>query len=248
MNNSKMDFAAFLANRPSRPRINPYWHYSQERDQIEKKTTIWDNGNNEITTYEPFKIELCRELLYTVRAYFREVYKAFRSEAQVLCVKADDAEKLTARNIPRLEGVFSIMDTPVIIFVLPQHNTAANTIISEAFWQTGIIGQGITPIARIHSHHVLDAYQSSTDYSTLNSNTLEMVIGHITNEMLQVGFWLDVQNTPAKTNVWVADETQKHSNFAIRKISCGCVRPQINKQAVREQINKEAKCRKEKEV
>ena len=81
------------------------------------------------------------------------------------------------------------------------------SVISEWFWQNRIIGQGIMPIARIHSHHVLDPYQSSTDYSTLNSGTLEMVLGRIFEEELHLCYWLDVPGTDIKAKTFLAQET-----------------------------------------
>ena len=80
----------------------------------------------------------------------------------------------------------------VTVLVLPQDNSMGNTVLSEAFWQDRIIGQNIRPVARIHSHHIFDAYQSMTDYSTLNSGTLEIVIGKIMNAKLSLCYWLDV--------------------------------------------------------
>ena len=88
------------------------------------------------------------------------------------------------------------------VLVLPQQNTWGNTIISESFWQKEIVGAGLTPLMRIHSHHVLDAYQSNTDWSTLNSGTLEVVIGKVFQDVPQIAYWLDVRGTNNKDNVF----------------------------------------------
>lgn len=120
------------------------------------------------------------------------------------------------------------MGETIKVFVLPQDNTGGNSCISEKCWQKVLVNQDIYPLARIHSHHILDAYQSATDYSTLNSNTLELVMGHIFENELHVGFWLDVYGTSTKENVWVATESKMAENepttFEIIKVPCGDIR------------------------
>lgn len=209
-------FADFLANIPSRPIVNPYWVYNRDDNQIKyaQVDMVFDPSHEWLP------------LLRDVRDYFRLVFDAFHTEAQVLCVDAKDAEKLSHMHIPKLDTTYHMQAFDVVVFVLPQYNTGANSIIHEKFWQTAIIGQGITPIARIHSHHILDAYQSSTDYATLNSNTLELVIGHINIDPLHVGFWLDVRGTETKSHVWLFNEAIEQGS-TIHKIPCGCLKHTI---------------------
>lgn len=45
-------------------------------------------------------------------------------------------------------------------------------------------------VMRVHSHHVLNAYQSSTDYESLNSGTLEVVLGKVNEDVNEVVYWL----------------------------------------------------------
>lgn len=202
----------FFASMPKKVTPNPYWLYDENANEIVMATrTI------------PFCLEEMTTILTSARAYFRSVYESFGTEAQVLCVTQADAIKLDERGIPRLLGVHSLFGQPVIVFVLPQRNTPGNSMVSDAFWQTYLVEQRIIPVARIHSHHVLDPYQSATDYSTLNSGTLELVMGHIFEEPLQVGYWLDTKGTQTKEHVWVGEQ-RKNGSFDIRKIPCGCLR------------------------
>lgn len=208
------EMKAYFAGMPAKIMPNPYWVYDGDSDCIRTVEELCPT---------PFRLEAITDLLKTVRAYFRSVYESFHTEAQVLCVKQEDAPKLDALGIPRLLGVHSIYKQTVIVFVLPQHNTPVNSNISDAFWQTHLVEQGIVPVARIHSHHILDPYQSATDYSTLNSGTLELVMGHITEDALQVGFWLDTKGASTKDHVWVGTQNPS-GNFDIRKIPCGCLK------------------------
>lgn len=206
-------FNAFVKEQPVEIIPNPYWTYQSEQDQVISHIKGAE-GSLDISLWEP--------LLRDVREYFKHTYDAFSSEAQVLCVNEDDAEKLHNLHMPSLSKTYRIGDINVVVFVLPQHNSFHVTSVGESFWQRFIVGQDIHPVARIHSHHILDPYQSATDYASLNSNTLEMVIGQIYDDALSICYWLDVRSTLTKNNVWVAiqsllDETQ----FAIRKIPCG---------------------------
>lgn len=206
------EMRAFFAKMPKKLTPNPYWMYAADTNEIRTADQS-----------EAFCLERMESVLTTVRTYFRSVYESFRTEAQVLCVKQDDAEKLDALGIPRLMGVHDVFGQPVIIFVLPQQNTPVNSSISDLFWQTHLVEQRIVPVARIHSHHRLDPYQSATDYSTLNSGTLELVMGHIFEEPLQVGYWLDTKGALTKEHVWVGEQ-QENGCFDIRKIPCGCLK------------------------
>ena len=78
--------------------------------------------------------------------------------------------------------------------ILPQYNTSANTIVDDTYWYQTVKS---VPIMRIHSHHILDAYQSKTDYDGLNSGTLEVVFGHVNTDVIDVAYWLTQFSDPA---------------------------------------------------
>lgn len=192
------EMAEFFRSLPTIEKANPYWSFDEKSSSILRK---WEET-------KPFVLTPFTELLKAVREYFRRMYESFGTEAQVLVVDWKDSPKLMQIGIPKLEGTWKIADMWVNVFVLPQVNTPGNSIISEKFWQKYIVEQGIVPVTRIHSHYILDAYQSATDYSTLNSNTLEMVMGRITDEKLHVAYWLDEHGKDTKSNVFKADETE----------------------------------------
>lgn len=214
MDRDKLDqFTAFVQAQPVSIIPNPHWEYDAVEDRIMSQI---DGAQG------AFHLNPWTQLLLDVRIYFKHTYDAFKSEAQVLCVREEDATKLYDQQIPRLPKTYAIGDLNVVVFVLPQTNSFHVTSIGEGFWQTYIVNQGIHPVARIHSHHILDPYQSSTDYASLNSNTLEMVIGQIYDEPLAICYWLDVRSTDTKNNVWVGIQSQlEKTHFAIRKIPCG---------------------------
>lgn len=211
-------FNAFVQSLPIKRVKNPYWAFDEEHKQI---LTHIKGGDTQ------FNIDEWHDILIDVRMYFRQVYDSFGSEAQVLCVAVEDAHKLHDECIPSLPKTYFVGEQEIVIFVLPQYNTFGITTVSESFWQAKIIGQDIHPVARIHSHHILDPYQSATDYASLNSNTLELVIGRIYDEPLSVGYWLDVRSTDTKDNVWVAIEKEARQ-YEVRQIDCGRV-TNINK-------------------
>ena len=162
---------------------NPYWVF--EDDQI--KTT----------TGKPFSPDLVSTIITPVQKYFATVFRSVQTEAQVLVVKETDASFFRNDFIPEL----TTEDEELAIFVLPQNNTWGTTSVSEVYWQK-MVEAGITPYVRIHSHHTLAAYQSKTDWSTLNSGSLEMVIGDVFAETPQIAYWLDVRGTDTKDNAW----------------------------------------------
>lgn len=182
---------------------NPYWKFVTDPQCADKQYISAIIAGNETA---PVDIKASIPTLKMVRQFFRNFYESFHSEAQVLCVKPEDGEKLNKIGVPIL-GKGQIDSFDVTVIVLPQDNHMGTSVISEWFWQNRIIGQGIMPIARIHSHHVLDPYQSSTDYSTLNSGTLEMVLGRIFEEELHLCYWLDVPGTDIKAKTFLAQET-----------------------------------------
>ena len=211
---TQAEMMAYFASMPKKKRINPYWAFDPEKKCI-------------VTAEKPEKvlqIEKSVDLLKGVRQYFRNVFQSYKSEAQVLCVTEKDQKKLTALGIPELrcpdKEQWTLGDIRVHVMVLPQYNTAATSQIDEAFWQHRIIDNQIVPVARIHSHHILEAYQSSTDYRTLNSNSLEIVMGRIEDSLLQAAFWLDQHGTNTKDVVMRMTELEPN-NFDIIQIPCG---------------------------
>lgn len=192
----------FFRSMPSKRKENPYWVFDEAEHSI--KAVQKDRENI------PFNLQMLGALILTVRDFFRCYHESFHSEAQVLCVTPDDAKKLHRIGIPVLtEGMVGPFDAVVVI--LPQDNSGGTSRISEAFWQNRIVNAGIVPLARIHSHHILDPYQSSTDYSTLNSGTLEMVLGRIYEDGINICYWLDVPGTDIKSQTFVARQKEDGS-------------------------------------
>lgn len=190
----------FFRSIPSKKKKeNPYWVFDRENTRID--TAVWSLTPG--VEQKPFKLETMIPLLTSVRNFFRSYYESFQSEAQVLCVSQKDGETLNKLGIPILtQGEIGPFDASVM--VLPQDNSGGTSKISESFWQYQIVSKGIVPIVRIHSHHVLDPYQSMTDYSTLNSGTMEMVLGKILDDPISVCYWLDVPGTDIKAQTFVA--------------------------------------------
>lgn len=196
------EMMAYFKSMPKKDvRKNPYWEFVGEPEIIRSKIHMI----SPCTETKPINLKASRTLLITVREFFRRYYESFHSEAQVLCVTPEDGKKLAHIGIPILtHGTLEPFDVTVVI--LPQDNHGGTSVISEWFWQNRIVDAGIIPVARIHSHHVLDPYQSITDYSTLNSGTLEMVIGRIFCDELNLCYWLDVPGTDNKAHTIIAQE------------------------------------------
>lgn len=195
------EMAAYFKAMPSKKKENPYWKFSETGDDNENRILVSHNG----CPFDDQMLVLSGSTLREIREFFRRYYESFHSEAQVLCVDIMDEDKLQEKGIPILtEGYIGPYD--IAVMVLPQDNHGATSNISDWFWQTHIVDAGIVPIARIHSHHVLTPYQSITDYSTLNSGTLEMVLGQIFDDGLHVCYWLDVPGTDIKAQTFVAHE------------------------------------------
>lgn len=188
---------------PSKKKENPYWEFDKDHPCIRSTFPALTPG----VGFKPFILETTAPLLTSIRDFFRCYYESFQSEAQVLCVTPDDADKLHAIGVPILtNGMIGPYESTVVI--LPQDNSGGTSRISEGFWQNRIINAGIVPLARIHSHHILDPYQSMIDYSTLNSGTLEMVLGTIFEEPISVCYWLDVPGTDIKAQTFLARQKE----------------------------------------
>lgn len=195
----------YFRSMPAKKKENPYWQFEDNPPAVCSKVSA---------NMKRLDLKGSKALLMKVREFFRRYYESFHTEAQVLCVTNDDAEKLSEIGVPVLcQGKLDIFDVTVV--VLPQDNHMGTSVISESFWQNCIVNNSIVPVARIHSHHVLEPYQSATDYSTLNSGTLEMVIGKILDEPLHVCYWLDVPGTDIKAQTFVARENHNTGNFDV---------------------------------
>lgn len=199
------EMAAYFKSMPSKKKANPYWKFDKKLPGISALA-----GGVDV----PFGLQESKLLLIKIRELFRRYYESFHSEAQVLCVTKEDHQKLVDIGVPML-AAGNIGPFGVQVAVLPQDNHMGTSVISERFWQERIIGMGITPVCRIHSHHILDPYQSITDYSTLNSGTLEMVIGKIFEDGLNICYWLDVPGTDTKAQTFLAKE-KGDGTFAVR--------------------------------
>lgn len=183
----KAAMMAKLSKKTATFKENPYWGV--------KEGVLWDKTNN-----CPFDIKQFQSLYEIIIDYFRLNFDSFKSESQVLIVTKDEYAKFKNKSIPELVMPF---ESQFKILILPQVNTWGNTSVSETYWQNEIVNAGITPFARIHSHHVLHAYQSLTDWSSLNSGTLEIVFGDIYNDnMHEIAYWLDVRGTNTKDTVY----------------------------------------------
>lgn len=195
----------FFRSMPAKKKDNPYWVFTEEPLGISsiRKNIAEDHQAADKSDKEPFDLAPSIPMLKAVREFFRRYYESFRGEAQVLCVPVDKEKRLSELGIPVLtHGMIGPFEVSVV--VLPQNNSSGNTVISEKLWQERIVGEGIIPVARIHSHYTLGPYQSMTDYSTLNSGTLEMVMGHILENELNICYWLDVPGTDTKAQTFVA--------------------------------------------
>lgn len=137
-------------------------------------------------------------MLNVANTYFKQVFDCFETEAQVLVVKNEDSDVFIKNCIPEIK----LKSKKYKMFVLPQYNTLVNTSVDETWWYKNITKNGIIPFMRIHSHHTFKAYQSKTDYSTLNSNTLEVVLGEIYNKEFDYVYWLDIYGTDNKKSVF----------------------------------------------
>lgn len=160
-----------------------------------KETQRWSFIENQIidnVKHAPFNHVDYLTLFETVLDYFQEWNKFGNLESQVLIVTKDDYEKYYT--------VFPIIpnNSEFIIVVLPQINTMANTIVDENYWHTTVKGE---PVMRIHSHHVLDAYQSATDYASLNSGTLEVVLGRVDTHQPMIAYWLSRHSNPNSKDI-----------------------------------------------
>lgn len=209
------EMMAYFKSMPKKEKINPYWGFDGGCQKIARKCQDGPKA---------FVPSVSDTALVAARDYFRLVYQSFATEAQVLCLGMVDAPGLAKQGVPKMEGIFQLGGIDVSIFVLPQFNTAGNSVISEIFWQEHIAGKGVVPVARIHSHHRLDAYQSPTDYSTLNSNTLEVVMGHIMDGPLHIAYWLDEHGKDTKDYVFGADGPGNAGKFSIKEIPSGKLR------------------------
>ena len=189
---SPQKFAQFLHkwyNKRKDSIVNPFQEFVQAIPETHKESKKWsltslgmfDNGH-------PIDFDEYLPMFRVIAKYFREWQKMANLEAQVLIVTNDD--------YVQHYGQFPILpyDGDLKIVILPQYNTSANTIVDDTYWYQTVKS---VPIMRIHSHHILDAYQSKTDYDGLNSGTLEVVFGHVDTDVIDVAYWLTQFSDPA---------------------------------------------------
>lgn len=169
-------FEDFVKNLPQRDMFNPYWGF-EENKIIDK-----DSG-------EPLDLlaKFGKEL-EAIHQYFVHIYKALKTEAQVIIVTKEHYDAFY-KNLPTLP-----YSGEYVLVVPPQYNTAHITKVPTHYWHKLVKKE---PVARVHSHYILPAYQSPTDYASLNSNTLEIVIGNIL-EGPEYCYWLDQFNKKTK--------------------------------------------------
>lgn len=185
-NDKKNALQSMIAAQVPTYKSNPYWIADSSGHPISRET------NNLFSPLDHV------DVLNVAREYFKLVWDMFHTEAQVACVTRVDWEKIKHYPLPVIEQP----NDNLVMLVLPQENSWGLTTVSEIGWHRIFDKNDIYPIARIHSHHTLDAYQSSTDWSSLNSNTLEIVLGKILDDEYQIAYWLDVAGTLNKDNVW----------------------------------------------
>lgn len=163
-----MSFAELF---PETPFENPYWMLS---------------GRIQGTNGADFKPEDFKNELIEIRKWFRDVYRSTRSEAQCFIVERDKELTFEGARVVAISDKYDMV-------VPPQTNTPTRTSIDETWWHEHGFRKPI--VARVHSHHILDAYQSETDYTYLNAGLLEIVLGRIDHKNLRVAYWLDDMKT-----------------------------------------------------
>lgn len=169
---------------PEKDQKNPYWKFEPT---IRHQHEILHSDGTPLAAND-------FTFLIPILDYFRLVYKSFKTEAQVVVVLSKDKNKID-KSLLRLPFK---NDKGLRLVVLPQENTAVSSIVPEEIWQKYIVDRGIIPYARVHSHCTFDAYQSAIDYSTLNSGSLEIVIGHIFDDP-SFCYWLDEKGKQTKS-------------------------------------------------
>lgn len=164
---------------------NPYWGM--------KDGKIFDLANN--VEFSPYSRSW--DLIKVIKSYFKETYNALHTEVQVLILNDADYQKIRYLTLPQLTLPHP-WNTVVRCVIPPQMNTEASTVIPEQWWYQHITKNNIYPLMRVHSHHVLPAYQSKVDRTSLNSGTLEIVLGKIYDEIPEIEYWLDIKGTDNK--------------------------------------------------
>lgn len=180
---AKEAIALMLAEETPQYVENPYWDFLDGE--------IVHRNGHEVVDIDDF-----RDVLDAAARYFRHVFDAEQTEAQVLVLDRENYGRIAHLGLP------TITTLTKTIVVLPQRNTWGTTQVSDEYWYRYIDSLGVTPYMRIHSHHTLNAYQSNTDYNTLNSGSLEVVLGKIYDQDYQVAYWLDQRGRDTKSNVF----------------------------------------------
>ena len=163
--------------------MNPFQAFVESIPKTNRETTCWSFYDGQIWKYDiPLDIHEFDNIFKVVARYFREWQLFADLEAQVLVVS-----NLDYGNYYTHFPVLPCDSEHYKMIILPQINTSTNTIIDDAYWYKTVKGQ---PVMRIHSHHKWAAYQSQTDFTTLNSGTLEVVLGNIDQDVITIAYWL----------------------------------------------------------
>lgn len=169
-------FEDFVKSLPQRDMFNPHWGFEENK--------IIDKESGEpLDLLAKFDKEL-----EAIHQYFVHIYKALKTEAQVIIVTKEHYDAYY-QGLPILP-----YSGEYVLVVPPQYNTAHITKVPTDYWHKIVKRE---PVARVHSHYILPAYQSPTDNVSLNSNTLEIVIGNILKGP-EYCYWLDQFNKKTK--------------------------------------------------
>lgn len=199
--------AFFDTLAPFEAPVNPYWQFVDEEVNGNRQRYIVPKEGNPLM--DSFDIEALRPLIKLLQTFFASVFEKYGTECQVFLLNEHDA----AIFDPMCDKIKSPIKG-VHIFFPPQEISPANTIVDEEYWHRELTQKGIIPLMRVHSHHMLDAYQSLTDWNSLNANTFEMVLGDVFNDNCAIAYWMDKTGTDAKDVSWTtrlgADTTDMH--------------------------------------
>lgn len=163
----------------------------------------WDMTENGLVAKGKWSLTQLLPILWEIQHWFAVIWTTHKSEAQFVIVEMNHPTTLPVlKEYPEL-GLKVINP--------PQKNSASHTIVPDDVWHANFAPPHV-PVARVHSHYILDAYQSPTDYATLNSGSLEIVLGRVTDfTQLNGAYWLtDFENYEVKNHVYGFD-TKKGS-------------------------------------
>lgn len=163
--------------------MNIFQEFIKNKTPTYKEVDFWSYENDTIHFHgSPLNIHMYDNIFKPIALWFREWQKMANLETQVLVVTKEDYN-----NYYKQFPLLPTDDDRLRVVILPQYNTPSNTIIDDSYWHKTIKGE---PIMRIHSHHILNAYQSQTDFNSLNSGILEVVFGKVDTDTIEIAYWL----------------------------------------------------------